>query len=165
MLDSGLDGGSRLLKRLKTAIAVAGGLALAFEAGADDKTKDKAAPQMPPISNDGVDPRDGPASTGPRNTLRWQTNGLNNYGYDVFRAESESGPFEKINSALLPGNGTRGASTQQFEYVDAKIDPHKTYWYYVESIDLMGKRAKFTPTLKAAPKLPPDPASEAPKPH
>jgi hypothetical protein len=155
-----------LLKTLKIAIAVAGGLALACEATADDQGKDKAAPQVPPISNSaGVDPHDGPGATGPKNTLRWQTNGLNNYGYDVFRAESESGPFEKINSALLPGNGTKGASSQRFEYVDTKIDPHKAYWYYVESIDLMGKRAKFTPTLKAAPKLPAEPQKDAPKPR
>ena len=90
------------------------------------------------------------ASPAPRlfNTLRWKTNDVSNYGYDIYRADSETGPFVKINAEPVPGT-LRPGKVQVFEYEDATIQPGKEYWYYVESISLTGERLKFTPTLKA----------------
>jgi len=82
------------------------------------------------------------------NTLRWKTNDVSHYGYDVYRADSETGPFVKINAQPVPGTLKPG-KVQTFEYEDATIEPGRVYWYYVESISLAGERAKFTPTLKA----------------
>ena len=91
-----------------------------------------------------------------KNTVRWTTDGLNHFGYDVYRAESESGPFVKINAQMVSGaSGQRvRPESQSFEYVDDTIDPHKDYWYYVEATTLMKEKLKFTPTLKAPAKRP-----------
>lgn len=89
----------------------------------------------------------------PHNTLRWKTNDVSNFGYDIFRAESEAGPFVKVNAQTVPGKLKPG-KVQTFEYVDDAIDPHQDYWYYVEGITLTGARLKFTPTLKAPAKVP-----------
>jgi hypothetical protein len=89
----------------------------------------------------------------PHNTLTWKTNDVSNFGYDIYRAESEAGPFVKINDRPVPGTLKPG-KVQTFQYEDRAIDPRKDYWYYVESITLAGERLRFTPTQKAPAKNP-----------
>jgi hypothetical protein len=84
---------------------------------------------------------------------------VSNFGYDIYRADREAGPFVKVNAEPVPGT-LRPGKVQTFEYEDFTIDPARDYWYYVESIDLMGKRARFTPTLKAPAKVPPVPSRD-----
>ena len=95
------------------------------------------------------------------NTLRWKTNDVSNYGYDIYRADSETGPFVKVNAEPVPGTLKPG-KVQTFEYEDATISPGKDYWYYVVSIALTGERQQFTPTQKAPAKA--VPASPSPRP-
>lgn len=98
-----------------------------------------------------------------KNTLRWQTTEIDSRGYDVYRAESENGPFTKLTARPIDGRvrGPKG----EFAYVDETIEAGKVYWYYVEVIDVLGERRKFTPLIKAPAKGPaPSPtASAAPK--
>ncbi|MEE8524339.1 MAG: hypothetical protein V3T72_10445 [Thermoanaerobaculia bacterium] len=94
------------------------------------------------------------------NTIRWATaSEVDNFGFDVFRSESEDGPFEQLNAKVIEGAGTAD-EPQQYQFVDDTIDPHKTYYYYVESISMSGVRKRFTPVGKAPPKLPPDEEEE-----
>lgn len=95
------------------------------------------------------------------NTVKWSTaSEVENFGYDVYRGEKEEGPFVRINPKPIPG-ATTSDEPSYYQYVDADIDPAKGYYYYVESISLRGVREKFTPVIKAAPKLP-RPSSAAP---
>ena len=95
-----------------------------------------------------------PAATEtPHNTLTWKTNDVSNFGYDIYRADSEAGPFVKINAQPVPGTLKPG-KVQTFQYEDRAIDPRRDYWYYVESITLAGERLRFTPTQKAPAKNP-----------
>lgn len=88
------------------------------------------------------------------NTLRWSTaSEVDNFGFDVFRALTEDGPFERINEDTIPGAGTVDTPTR-YAYVDSNIEPDRTYYYYVESISLQGEREQFTPIIKAPPKAP-----------
>lgn len=93
------------------------------------------------------------------NTLRWTTRGgSTNYAYEVFRAESESGPFTKVNDEFISGHlAYRGQQVQRFSYTDTHIDPTKDYWYYVESVNLMNERVRLTPVQKAPAKVKPSP--------
>lgn len=88
-------------------------------------------------------------------TLRWTTKGgATNFAYEVFRAESEAGPFTKVNREFISGHLMyRGQQVQQFSFTDTDIDPAKDYWYYVESINLMQERSRLTPVQKAPAKL------------
>jgi hypothetical protein len=107
-----------------------------------------AAPDSP--STGAMD--DGPASDPQRNnTLRWVvTGGSTNYAYEVFRAESEAGPFVKINRRFISGHiNKRSDAVPAYHYVDDDIDLTKDYWYYVEAINLMGQRSRLTPVTKA----------------
>ena len=105
-----------------------------------------------------------PAGDRIKNTLRWQTTEIDSRGYDVYRSESENGPFTKLTARPIDGR-VRGAKGE-FAYVDETIEPGKVYWYYVEVIDVLGERRKFTPLIKAPAKGPvPSPtASATPKP-
>src|SRR5688572_19890078 len=49
------------------------------------------------------------------NTLRWTTKGgATNFAYEVFRAESEGGPFTKVNREFISGHLTyRGQQVQR----------------------------------------------------
>lgn len=84
-----------------------------------------------------------------RNTIRWKTaSEVENFGFDVYRATAEEGPFERITSSPVPGAGTVD-EPHAYQFADEKIEAGVAYWYYVESISMQGVREKFTPTFKA----------------
>lgn len=86
------------------------------------------------------------------NTVRWSTaSEQDNFGYDVYRGDTEEGPFTKLNAEPIAGAGTTDTS-HAYEYRDDSIDPCQSYWYYVESISTSGEHEKFTPTFQAKPK-------------
>ncbi len=102
-----------------------------------------------------------------RNTIRWKTaSEVENFGFDVYRATAEEGPFDRITASPVPGGGTVD-EPRSYEYTDESIESGVAYWYYVESISMQGAREKFTPTFKAKVKTRgPAPApSPAPAPH
>ena len=83
------------------------------------------------------------------NTPRWSTaSELENFGFDVYRADSEDGPFERLTSDPIPGAGTSD-EPHQYSFRDDTIDPCMDCWYYVESVSTSGTREKFTPTFRA----------------
>jgi hypothetical protein len=141
-------------------------LALAVASAAAAQMAPPAAASPSPAAPAPADsPSPGPLS----NTLKWSTaSEVENFGYDVYRAEKEDGPFVRINAKPIPGAGTLD-EPRFYQYVDTDIDPTKGYFYYVESISLKGVREKFTPVIKAKPKRPlpgasPAPASASPAP-
>jgi len=93
-------------------------------------------------------------SEGIKNSIKWVTaSELNNFGFDVFRGDSEEGPFSKINEHTIPGAGSTD-TPNQYKYIDKSIEAGKVYWYYVESISMSGVREKFTPTFQSKPRYP-----------
>jgi len=91
-----------------------------------------------------------PQTTGTlRNVIRWSTaSEVDNFGFDVYRAEQEEGPFACITKQPVSGAGTSDEPVK-YEYVDETITSGTQYYYYVESIAMNGTREKFTPTFKA----------------
>lgn len=95
------------------------------------------------------------------NAIRWTTaSEVGNYGYDVYRADSPAGPFERLTEQPIPGAGTTDTPSH-YEYVDDTIVPGREYYYYVESISAEGERHRFTPVRRAPPKTGPAPAGDA----
>ncbi len=97
-----------------------------------------------------------------KNALRWRTaTEVDNFGYNIYRAEAEDGPFERLNSDPIPGAGTSDEPTS-YEFIDDTIEPDTTYWYYLESISMSGVKERFTSTFRKEPKskqAPADPES------
>lgn len=88
------------------------------------------------------------------NKIRWATaSEINNFGYDVYRGDTEEGPFERLTPSPILGAGTTD-ETQRYEYIDKTIEPGKDYYYFVESISIHGERERFTPVRKVPAKSP-----------
>ncbi|HNR91103.1 MAG TPA: hypothetical protein PKO41_01640 [Dokdonella sp.] len=115
----------------------------------------EAAPVKPPEGTCG-DQSALPAEERIANTPKWTlASEQDNFGFEVYRSESEDGEFTKLNADPILGAGTTD-ETQKYQFRDDTIDPCKDYWYYIESISTSGVREKFTPTFKA-------PAKRSPK--
>ncbi|MEZ5461070.1 hypothetical protein [Dokdonella sp.] len=103
-----------------------------------------------------------PAEERLANTPKWSlASEQDNFGFDVFRGDTEDGEFIKLNENPILGAGTTD-ETQKYQFRDDTIDPCREYWYYVESISTAGVREKMTPTFKAAAKRSPrsDPSAQ-----
>jgi len=105
-----------------------------------------------------------PAAERVTNTAKWTTaSEEENFGYDVYRGDSEDGPFVRLTKQPILGNGTT-PETHKYEYPDTTIDPCKEYWYYIESIGTDGTREKFTPVFHVPAKRHADPGAKPAKP-
>lgn len=83
------------------------------------------------------------------NTPKWSTaSELENFGFDVYRGDTEDGEFTRLTQSPIQGAGTSD-EPHSYSYRDDSIDPCKDYWYYVEAISTSGGREKFTPTFRA----------------
>ena len=92
------------------------------------------------------------ATEGLTNTLKWSTaSEVENFGYDVYRALGEKGPFERVTEEPVLGAGTTDLPSS-YQFVDDTIEPGIAYFYYVESISLSGTRKRFTPVIRSRPK-------------
>ena len=145
------------------AAALAVILAVPALAAAQMTPPSPAASPAPVTPSSTASPSPGPLA----NTLKWSTaSEVENFGYDVYRADAEEGPWARINTKPIPGAGTKDEPTY-YQYMDTNIDPTRGYFYYVESISLKGVREKFTPVIKAKPKRPlpgASPSAAAPAP-
>lgn len=75
-------------------------------------------------------------------TLRWRTESeVNNLGFNIYRSEKREGPFIKINQSLIPGAGN-SAMPNKYQFSDKNVIKDKTYFYYIEDIDIVGGRNK-----------------------
>ncbi len=84
-----------------------------------------------------------------KNTLKWTTaSEVENFGFDIYRSDSEDGPFERMTEDPLPGAGTTD-EPQHYLWEDHDIEPGKDYFYYIESISMSGVRERFSPIIKA----------------
>ncbi len=107
-----------------------------------------AAAEPPPVGTCG-DQSSVTADERIANTVRWSTaSEQDNFGYDVYRGDSEKGDFTKLNAEPIAGAGTSD-TPHKYEYRDDTIDPCKSYWYYVEAISTSGDHEKFTPTFQS----------------
>ena len=133
----------------------------ASEAKAETKTEVASKAEVAPKAEAAprVEATEEPKAAGSEpwaNTLKWATaSEVDNFGYDVYRGESEEGPFERVTKEPIEGAGTTD-EISRYVFVDDTIDPHKTYYYYVESISMEGVRERFTPVGKKNPKISPE---------
>ena len=73
-------------------------------------------------------------------TLHWRTEiEVDNAGFAVYRSEKRYGEYQKL--AFLNGAGDVEAANE-YEFVDKAVKAGKTYYYYLEDIDLAGKATR-----------------------
>lgn len=101
----------------------------------------RQASQPPPVLE--AEPGTGPL-------LKWQVEEeQQSYGYAVFRADAESGPFQRVSHPIIKriSAESQGAS---YAWRDNSAKAGQTYWYYVTTIYTDGRRERLSPILKKA---------------
>lgn len=95
-------------------------------------------------------------------TLRWQAaNERDHLGFNLYRASSENGSREKINTQLIRSAGTLGSTLgANYEYVDTVLGAKgslgagnilrqakngRVYFYWLEALDIHGKADLYGP--------------------
>ncbi len=72
--------------------------------------------------------------------LLWRTETeINNIGFTVYRSEAKDGNYTRIT--FVNGAGSTGMPTD-YKFKDMKVEPGKTYFYYLEDIDITGEKNK-----------------------
>ncbi|MCX5884520.1 MAG: hypothetical protein NT096_01175 [Proteobacteria bacterium] len=84
--------------------------------------------------------------------LTWSTaSEIDNAGFNLYRAESTDSEYIKINSSLIPAQGSP-TSGSTYNYIDNNVQNRKTYYYKIEDIDLNGVSTLHGP-VSATPRV------------
>jgi hypothetical protein len=77
--------------------------------------------------------------------VNWQTaQELANMGFNLYRADSPTCEFKKINNSLIPGLSF-SASGRSYGFTDTDVVLGNLYYYKLEDIDVYGKRTMHGP--------------------
>ena len=92
-----------------------------------------------------------PPGTGP--LLRWSVahQGLI-YGYAIYRAESETGPFLRINDEIIRVVEEGADKSGAYQWRDNSAKPGKTYWYQIGILNRNGSKQDLTGVQKVVAK-------------
>ncbi|MBN1543133.1 FG-GAP repeat protein, partial [candidate division KSB1 bacterium] len=72
--------------------------------------------------------------------LSWRTESeIDNLGFHVRRATNESALFEQLTIERIPGAGT-STEAHDYSFRDRDIVPEQIYYYFIEAIDIAGRR-------------------------
>jgi hypothetical protein len=72
--------------------------------------------------------------------IRWRVETQEeNYGYNIFRSNTADGNYLKINTAIIPGQGSTNIP-MDYCYEDRSVNRGQTYYYYIESVTTSGVR-------------------------
>jgi len=77
--------------------------------------------------------------------ITWVTEAeIDNAYFNLYRAESEEGPYEKINSSPISAKGESPAGAS-YVYTDTNLQSGMSYWYKLEDVDLSGYAMQHGP--------------------
>jgi hypothetical protein len=76
--------------------------------------------------------------TGNHMILKWETASETEIvGFYVLRSGIEQGPYVKINTAIIPGQGNN-SSGKTYQYIDEDVNLDDQYWYQIEVLNTNG---------------------------
>lgn len=69
----------------------------------------------------------------------WQTaTELDNLGFNLYRGESATGPWDKLNSTIIPAQQPGSITGAVYEWLDEDVLPDTTVFYRLEDVDIRG---------------------------
>jgi len=78
--------------------------------------------------------------------LQWETaTELDNLGFNLYRAESEDGEKTQLNSNLIPSQNPGSPVGANYEFLDNNVLTNKTYFYWLEDVDIYGLKTLHGP--------------------
>ncbi len=79
-------------------------------------------------------------------TLAWEmVSEIDNAGFNIYRAESASGPWTQINATLIPAAAPGASQAQVYTWLDDTVLVGMTYWYVLEDVALSGATTRHEP--------------------
>lgn len=92
-----------------------------------------------------------PPGTGP--LLRWGVANQNFvFGYVIYRADAERGPFLRVNKATIKTAANDGAQSGTYQWRDNSAVPGKTYWYSIGMVKEDGEKVTLSTAQKVVAK-------------
>lgn len=92
-----------------------------------------------------------PPPTGSGPLLKWSiANGLSVYGFQIFRATEEQGPFSVMTSP--PIKAIKSNDTLTYQWRDTSAELGRTYWYYIGVVNQDGTKQQLSGAQKATAK-------------
>jgi hypothetical protein len=89
-----------------------------------------------------------PSGNGP--LLKWRvTDESGVYGYQIFRADAEQGPFVLQNTSVLRAHSKQYSSIPYF-WRDEHTKSGSTYWYYIGAVYKDGRKQVLSPPRSKA---------------
>jgi len=87
--------------------------------------------------------------------VEWTTETeVDTVGFNLYRAESPDGPFEKINQDLIPASSDPLAGGH-YVYTDTNVIAGRTYYYELEDVEATGVTTRHGPiVITAQPRWP-----------
>jgi hypothetical protein len=85
--------------------------------------------------------------------LRWSVANQNPiYGYIIYRADSEGGPFLRVNKDVVRAISEGADSSGSYQWRDNSAESGKTYWYRIGILNRNGSRQDLTGAQKVVAK-------------
>ena len=71
--------------------------------------------------------------------VEWETaTELDNLGFNLYRAETATGPWVQLNETLIPAANPGAVFGAVYTWNDAAVEPGATYFYRLEDVDIEG---------------------------
>ena len=78
--------------------------------------------------------------------IEWTTaSELDTAGFNLYRADTPEGPFELVNTSLIPSSDDP-LSGGDYAYKDANVQAGNTYYYLLEDVEYSGQTSRTEPT-------------------
>ena len=85
------------------------------------------------------------ASRGATIVVEWSTaSELDTAGFNLYRSQTESGPFTRVNPSLIPGSADP-LTGGNYQFADHQVTPGVTYFYQLEEVETSGTIARHGP--------------------
>lgn len=85
--------------------------------------------------------------------VSWQTaNEIDLLGFNLYRAESEAGPWVQVNPQLIPSQYLGQPEGGSYTWLDADVTPGEGVYYTLEAVDV-NSRGSFTGSVQAIYKM------------
>lgn len=89
----------------------------------------------------------------PKIEIEWETESeFDTAGFNIYRSEDNFGPFEKVNSTMIPSSSDAAAGGS-YIYVDEHVRRDQTYYYRLEDVEFDSSKELHEQISITAPNL------------
>jgi hypothetical protein len=77
--------------------------------------------------------------------VEWSTaSEIDSAGFNIYRSENLEGPYEKINTELIPASGD-ALTGRDYSFIDTNARRGKKYYYELEEVEFNGFASRYDP--------------------